>query len=268
MDTPQTVTPSHSESLARWQPALTCWYPHSGGRWLNRGLIGRHPLVQSSELFSPLLMATMDDLLGLDKTFQVHKSRTQLARKAEFEAVLQSMSAARHAGIAAYLACIRETIADPARCFYAALPVGSQVAVPNLDIIHSLLPGMTLIHLVRNPVDCFASLKSRGELDGNAAWAAAAWLRLNLALRQYGIQHPRHYRLVRYEDLCQDPRQTALVVLQTMGLDWHDNLLEGIDEYHGRNQGIAVRQIVEAKESTLIADICRLEARNYGYDLD
>jgi hypothetical protein len=255
-----------ASSLSAWNPTFTCWFPHSGGRWLNRGLIGKHSQIASSEVFSPFLISSLDDLLNLDTTFQVHKSRTQHDRRHEFEAVVKSMEAGRLYGLQRYfyeLLCLNKH-----NTFYAALPVGSKVSTPHFDTMLQLLPKMNLIHLVRNPIECFASLKSRSELGGDPCIAATYWLKLNYAIRKFWKTKPQQYQCIRYEDLCVTPKETASTVLAMMNLSWEESMATGIAEYHGRNQGIDIIERVTPEERNIIAEICAVEAANYGYILN
>lgn len=253
------------QQLADWQPVFTCWYPHSGGRWLNRALLGRHPKIISSEAFSPFITSTIDNLLALDTTFQVHKSRTMKHREHEFDAIISSVIDARFYGLVSYFHALKESQNSDEKQFYAALPVGSQILVPNLEIMFELMPKMKLIHLIRNPVDCFASLKSRAELSGDPSLAAALWLRLNYALRQYS--NTPNYQLIRYEDLISEPQSTCGKLLASMDLTWETSLNDGIDEYHGRNEGLSIIDQITSKEKQVINDVCGHEASAYGYDL-
>ena len=253
------------EQLSKWSPVFTCWYPHSGGRWLNRGLVGRHPSIVSSEAFSPLITASLDDLLALDTTFQVHKSRTMKNREHEFQAIKSSFEDARFYGLLSYFYSLMETQKREEKQYYAALPVGSKIVVPNLKLMFKLMPKMKLVHLVRNPIECFASSKSRAELGGDASLAAALWQRLNYELRQYSDRN--NYHLIKYEDLVSDTKTTCGKLLASFDLSWDEKLEEGLNEYHGRNNGLNIIDQVTSSEKQIINDICDSEAKIYGYQL-
>lgn len=252
------------QALSDWKPALVSWFPHSGGRWLNRGLLGRHPQLDSVELFSPLLLAGLDDLLHLDRTFQVHKSRTQLARAQEFLAVREALEDTMSYGIGRYLVSIHQRFAKSDRPFFGVVPVGAEAMSPHHGLIRQWMPEFRVIHLVRHPLDCFASLKSRSEMEGCPVRAGTAWLRFNRDLRtQSGLGA---YTRIRFEDLLRNAMEACGQLLDVLGLQWHPDMQVGLQEYHGRNQGVDLRPTVSSQERATLREICHQEALHYGYE--
>lgn len=257
--------------FANWDLVLVCWFPHSGGRWLNRGLFGRHDGVILTEYFTPWLNHSIDAILGLDKTTQVHKSRSLPALRAEFDMVVRSVEAARRAGLAQYFADKRQWAerAAPQRRAMGALPVGSHVGIPDFALLVELLPRLRLVQLIRSPLDCFASLRSRRELDGDPYQAAADWVRLNAALRDFREKdRGRGHALIRYEDLVADTDRTLRRLCADLDLPFAPAMLAGIDEYHGRNRDAAPIAEVTTTEADIVRTLCSVEARHYGYALE
>lgn len=264
------VTPIPAAArLADWDLFLIIWYPHSGGRWLNRGLLQRHTSLAMGEFFSPFLHHSTDQLLRLDQTEQVHKARSLPALEDEFKAVFRSVDAARHAGIAAYFAEKRELMvrSAPGKRHGGVLPVGAQVAVPDLRLLTELLPRLKLVHLIRHPVDCFRSLASRYELDGNPYRIGATWAALNASTRAIGLQEPGRYRCLRYEDLAANPEAEMKSLLEWLGIEFDPAVRDGFAEYHGRNHGRDLTDLVNDTETEALMAVAGGEAAFYGYQL-
>lgn len=257
--------------LSDWDLILVCWFPHSGGRWLNRGLFGRHDGVILTEYFTPWLNHSVDAILGLDKTSQVHKSRSLPPLRAEFDMVVRSVEAARRAGLAQYFSDKRQQAAREAPGCRAmgALPVGSHVGAPDFALLVDLLPRLRLVQLVRDPVECFASLRSRRELDGDPYLAAADWMRLNAALRQFRENdRDRRHALIRYEDLTADADTALRRLCADLDLPFMAAMLDGIGEYHGRNRDASPMEAVTVAEAKIIRRLSGVEATHYGYQSD
>ena len=70
-------------------------------------------------------------------------------------------------------------------------------------------PGLRVIHLVRDPRGVVESTLRRGKLKISAAEAARRWARTNAAIVRSMSRIPRAQQMVvRYEDLCAEPRAT------------------------------------------------------------
>lgn len=254
--------------LLDWPLFLVCWFPHSGGRWLNRGLLSAHPGIGFSEFFTPWLNRSVEDILSLDTTAQVHKARSMPELGAEFEMVVNSVEAGRRAGLARYFVDKKTQSGRdyPVRLAGGALPVGNQVGCPPLGVLAELLPKLTLVHLVRHPLACFASLKSRRELDGDASLAAAAWARLNADLRRSGADgFASRYHRIRYEDLRAAPERTLADLCSALGLEFAPSMLSAAGTYHGRNRNTSPAIAVTDSEREAILTMTAPERAHYAY---
>lgn len=259
-----------SRTLADWDIVLVCWYPHSGGRWFNRGLLTRHPGIALSEYFTPWLNHSVDAILGLDKTSQVHKSRSLKGLREEFDIVVRSVEAARRAGLAQYFLDKRAVVGRdaPGRLAAGALPVGTHIGIPDFEVLLDILPKLKIVQLVRDPVGCFGSLKTRRELDGNPYHVAASWVQLNAAMRTFfeAPERAGHHCVVRLEDLTADVEGELRRVCDWLNLPFAEAMLEGRVEYHGRNEGTEVRSGVTGQEIDIIRRLTAGEAAAYGYE--
>lgn len=262
-----------SEVLSTWSPVLSCWFPHSGGRWLNRELMSRHPDIHGDEYFFPLLLASQDRLFRLDTTNQVHRSRSQKDLEPRFVEVKKAMDDAVSAGIETYLSMkfasfTREASSNPDALSWAALPVGQIVECPRFTEMERVLPSFRMVHLVRDPVACFASLKSRGEMGADPFEAGTKWVSLNAAIRHFfstGRRRDR-YRCIRYEDLRQAPEETVTDMLEWLGKKWSGAQAEGIGQYQGRNRDADPLSAVTDEEVEIIRSLTETERKEYGYD--
>ena len=112
--------------------------------------------------------------------------------------------------------------------------------LPALD---QALPGFACVQLVRDGRDMAYSknqqqVEAYGELlvpelasASDPVRSIALWSRINLAAARYGHAQMRgRHLLVRYEDLCGDPRAAARLVLEHLGIDPSAELLESAAE--------------------------------------
>lgn len=255
--------------LADWDLFVIVWYPHSGCRWLNRGLLGRHPAIAMSEFFTPWLNLSTDAILRLDKTAQVHKARSLPELAPEFEIVRHSVEAGRREGLATYFRAKKRQMDERHRGLKhgGALPVGAEVALPDLPLIASLLPGLRIVHLTRHPLGCFASLKSRHELDGNPVEIASSWVGLNAWVREScaALADRGCYHALRYEDLVETPEATLRRLCAWIGVPFDAAMLAGLDDYHGRKKQGDRGLDVGDEEARALMSVVRDEASRYGY---
>jgi hypothetical protein len=102
-----------------------------------------------------------------------------------------------------------------------------------LSFYDALMPQMKFLHFMRDGRDMAFSenqqqLKKHGEVvlsPDESDWkrpvqSIALWSRVNSAAADYGEQHmPGRYLLVRFEELCGDPRATVGRIFAFFGLD-------------------------------------------------
>ena len=101
-----------------------------------------------------------------------------------------------------------------------------------LPFLHSQLPTLKLLHLVRDGRDMAYSKRRRHlKIHGSAVldptaedWSEprklmASWSRVNLLALDYAEQHlPGRYLVVRFEDLCAEPVSTIERIFEFFGL--------------------------------------------------
>ena len=76
------------------------------------------------------------------------------------------------------------------------------------------------VHITRHPLDCIASLVNRGMDYYNAI--SVYLLNTSAALE---IKNHKNARLLKYENLSQNPENTLTVLLQSVGLDYESTML-------------------------------------------
>jgi hypothetical protein len=105
-------------------------------------------------------------------------------------------------------------------------------------LIFESYPGARILHMMRDPRDRFASSKARwGRRLGGVGAGTAEWIwsaELGLANQE---AFPGSYRVVRYEDLVTDPRQTLAELCDFIDAPWAEEMLgmEGAESF--RDEG-------------------------------
>lgn len=101
-----------------------------------------------------------------------------------------------------------------------------------LPLLDQALPGMCFVHVVRNGMDmATSSNQNQLRLHGRVVLgdvvdrlpetlaSALLWRRVNLAAADYGRSMPGRYWVVRFEDVCADPRRALGPVLAALSLE-------------------------------------------------
>lgn len=86
-----------------------------------------------------------------------------------------------------------------------------------LPIVHALLPGVRVVHVVRDARDVAAAAVTSAEGPCTADRAVLEWVDTVERAVAWGARHPAHYHLVRYEDLVAHPEDTLLTALHAVG---------------------------------------------------
>jgi hypothetical protein len=107
-------------------------------------------------------------------------------------------------------------------------------------VILRLFPNAQIVHLVRDPRSCVASLMRMPWWRASMPSSAALWLMSNRDLGRLGRRLPpdRYHRL-RYEDLLADQRQTLQSLCAFLGEDFDEQMIE---------HGSAARDIVPTRQ--------------------
>lgn len=250
-------------------PFFIVWYPHSGCRWLNRGLLSSHPHIATSEFVLPFLTHSTDMLLGLDRTSQVHKARSLPELSAEFDLLRRSIQAGRLAGTREYMSGKLQFLADRLPGGAHGGPVSPGAPEPlavDLPLLLDAVPGARILHLVRHPFDCFRSMKSRWEMDADPERIASSWLAINAAYRLFAAGTSRSLT-VRYEDLRNDTRLELKRIASWLNVDANAEIPES-QNYFGRNQSVDLSRLLTESEAARIWAIAGREGEHYGYTTD
>jgi len=257
--------------LNTWDLFLIIWYPHSGCRWLNRGLLSRHSKIVMSEFFCPWLTYSTDMILSLDKTSQVHRTRQNVELSEEFEAVRVSVEFGREQGLRRYFSEKRDRLQKmhPDKKYGGVLPLGSPEALfPDLKLLLRVMPNLRIVHMVRDPSECFLSFKSRGESDGNPFKIGTTWVGINSLIREAcsDLQDPHRFFVLRYEDLLKNVEEQLEQLCKWVGVPFEREMLEGVTDDFSRNQDGTGDCRATKEECDILLSIVHGEAKHYGYE--
>lgn len=247
---------------------LILWFPHSGCRWLNRSLLSNNKNLVTTEFYIPWLTQNTDSVLQLDRTAQVHKARSIKSMHNDFKIVQQSVEYGRKMGIEKYFNLILDEYSDEPKVIGGPLSPGApEPLIPDVDLIQSLGYNVKFIHLVRSPVNCFGSMKSRLEMDGDPYTIASLWAAFNCKIRRSFVDNPENYFLLKYEDLVANTEVELKKLCSWLDVEFENEMLSGIEEYHGRNRSSDVKNIVDPSELDVIKELAGKEASHYNYEI-
>jgi hypothetical protein len=105
------------------------------------------------------------------------------------------------------------------------------------DRIFEEFPDARVLHMVRDPRDRYASVRRRNGQDLSRVGAATGrWWASTSAGRRNQTRYPDRYRLVRYEDLVQNPSGTIREVCAFLGIEFQPEMLtmDGAPEHQAR----------------------------------
>jgi hypothetical protein len=218
------------------------WWPHSGGRWLSRTLLGKHSNVFETAFTHPWLYLSTDMLMELDNTAQVHKARSLPELKYHLIALTESINYGREKGLQTYFDHINNNYVNENSTvthIVGEMCMGSPIPRSiDMELLFKVAPEFRLVHLIRNPIDCFPSFATRYELDSDPVKIAGSWLTLNSNIRIFFENNPQfknQYLPVRYEDLVKNTHDALNRICDFLGLEFEKEMLETVEQRWGRN---------------------------------
>ncbi len=244
------------------------WWPHSGGRWLSRSLLGRHLKVFETSFTHPWLYISTDMILDLDNTAQVHKARSLPELNYHLIALVESVNLGRKRGLEVYFNHIHTKYLNSDNQMthiVGEMCMGSPIPRPiDIELLFKVAPDFKLIHLVRNPIDCYPSFATRYELDGDPVKIAGSWLTLNSTIRIFIENNPelkKQYHLVRYEDLTENTPDSLNGICDFLQLEFEEEMLRSVKQRWGRN---TKEKCTDAQKEIMIS-IASKEMARYDY---
>jgi hypothetical protein len=155
------------------------------------------------------------------------------------------------------------------------------------DPIFSAYPDAKIIHMIRDPRDRYeASMPPDRHSPGKVGWSTARWLFSMKLAKRNREKFPDGYKVVRYEDLVNQPEATLREVCSFLGEDYLPALLLAAgqtrgrdeivkqDEYRSRSRpaGTALMDkgfhLISSRESAFIQAYAYRELLDFGYPLD
>lgn len=152
-----------------------------------------------------------------------------------------------------------------------------------LDTIMRLYPDAQLVHLVRDPRACVASLEQMPWWQTGRLGAISTWMLADEELRRAARRLPDDtYHRVRYEDLLRDPRTHLRQICGFLGETFEEQMLDHsraaddvapvFKQWHARvGEGVDVsridawQQTLPAEDVALIETAVRRQLSAYGY---
>lgn len=154
-----------------------------------------------------------------------------------------------------------------------------------VDAIRRLFPDAQIVHLMRDPRSCVASMTALSWWPHGFDHAFATWLLAERELRRFREHAPPDaYHLLRYEDLLTEPRGTLERLCAFLDEDfaeqmldhtgaaadmvpehkvWHDRARGGID----LGRSAAWREALSPRQIGLIEAVARRPLHRYGYSV-
>lgn len=244
------------------------WWPHSGGRWFCRSLIGQHQQVHKTAFVHPWEFYSTDMTLELDITAQVHKARSLPELSEHLVALKESVDAGRIAGLKHYFDHIEQEYLkgdDSQTHILGEMCLGSPIPrAIDLEAIFKAKPDFKIIHLVRSPLESFLSFSARHEMDSDPIKIAGSWVTLNAHIRTFFESHPEFQAqclVVKYENLLIDLEGEVKKVCDFMEIPYDHTLITSQEQRWGRNSSTDVPVDTQA----MMRGIASPELDRYGY---
>lgn len=216
----------------------------------------------------PWIFVSTDNILELDNTTQVHKTRSLPELAPHLQALISSTGLGRRAGLSEYFRLTRSGFGaalPPFDSVIGELCMGTPIPhCPDLKVLFDSCPDMRLIHLVRHPIDCFPSFATRFELDADPVKIAGSWVTAAAAVRIFFEQHSElaaRFRMVRYEDLMENTDSVLRDLCGFLELEFHDGMLTSRDQRWGKSTPPDVPEEVRR----IMTSVAGAEMERYGY---
>jgi hypothetical protein len=154
------------------------------------------------------------------------------------------------------------------------------------DVVLREFPDASILHMVRDPRDRYASVVRRWkQVRGGIGGGTAAWLASIRLGERNSDRYPERYRLVRYEDLASEPEATMRSICEFIGEPYRREVLEmrGADTFRESGNSsygeipegtVSTKSIGRYREVLRPEEIAFVEARagramsRHGYALD
>lgn len=155
------------------------------------------------------------------------------------------------------------------------------------DEIFAAYPNATILHMMRDPRDRYASAVARWKVSrGGAGVGSAVWLSsLNMA-RGHVARYPDQYMIVRYETLASEPEKTLRKICAFIGEEYTPVMLsmkgaeqfrdEGGNSSYGQQEPGRIstrsigrfREVLSARQIAFMQRACGPEMAAFDYPLD
>jgi len=199
-------------------PIFIVGFPRSGTTLLEQMLCSHPDIVAGGELPSiPEIRRLAAGQLGGDKEYPFCLDELKRQDQVLVEWRRYYLERAKEYGV---------DIASPT-FFTDKMPLNSR----NLPLIRSVFPDSPIIHIVRNPMDSclsamFSNFANGNEWANNIVDAANYFLQTTRLIQNFEDNLEIKYLRLRYEDLVADTEKWAKTVINFLGVNWDQSVLE------------------------------------------
>lgn len=154
------------------------------------------------------------------------------------------------------------------------------------NLVFEHFPDARIIHMIRDPRDRYASVLKRWKrVRGGAGASTAAWVASARLGEQNRRRHPDGYRLLRYEDLAQEPEASMRAICDFIGEPFEPRMMAmegaadfresgGNSSYERFAQGTIstasigrYRSVLDATDIAFIEAEAAAEMERHGYEV-
>lgn len=155
------------------------------------------------------------------------------------------------------------------------------------DAIFAAYPQATILHMIRDPRDRYASALTRWEVNrSGVGGGTAVWLSSVKLAEQNRQRYPDRYKIVRYETLAHQPEETLQTICDVIGEPYSPAMLTMNGAKNFRDEGgnssytqyapgkISTRsigrfrQVLSSRQIAFMQMLCRQQMLTYGYEPD